>query len=225
MSTSIARSDVKLQKLVQDELAWEPRIDSEKIGVGVDDGVVSLSGNVKDYFQKWEAEAAAKRVRGVKAVANELRVNFLNSPQRDDASLARYAAQALDRNAAVPADRVVVGVSDGWITLSGEVDLFYQKEAAEGAVRVLAGVRGVTNDIRVKAAARTEDVRRLIRDAFRRSASLDAQNIDIEAADGVVTLRGHVHSWAEYHEAERAASSAPGVTRIVDLLVVCPLDL
>ena len=221
-ATMTIPSDMQLQRNVQDELRWQPSVDAAEIGVAVKDGVVTLTGNVKNFFQKWEAEAAAVRVRGVRALANEIEVRLPGDFRRNDTDIARAATEALAWNASVPPDRVKVTVSDAWIALRGELDWQYQKFAAETAVRYLVGVRGVTNEISVKPTVTPSEVKARIEDAFRRSAALDARRIRVETEGGRVTLSGEVSSWAERDQARQSAWAAPGVSLVDDRLTVTP---
>jgi osmotically-inducible protein OsmY len=215
-------TDIELKRHVEDALTWEPSIDAADIGVSVDNGVVTLRGDVATYAAKSSAERATLRVYGVTAVANDLNVRLHGEYLRNDSDIAQAAVNALHWNTLVPAKQISVAVSNGWITLTGNVDWRYQKDAASRAVRDLTGVRGVVNDISVQPRVNTSDVREKIEAAFRRSAEVDARRIAVTAHAGKITLTGNVKSWAERREAERAAWAAPGVTQVDDRLTVTP---
>jgi osmotically-inducible protein OsmY len=215
-------TDKELKLHVQSALDWEPSVDATDIGVSVDEGVVTLRGNVGSFMQKLMAERVALRTYGVKGLANDLVVHLASAYERTDTELAQAALAAFKWNTIVPGDRITVAVTNAWLTLNGTLDWQYQKDAAARVVRDLTGVKGVTNNIIVKPHVKTVDVRDKIEAAFKRSAEIDARRINVNAEDGKVILSGNVHSWAERHEAERAAWAAPGVTQVEDRLAIVP---
>jgi osmotically-inducible protein OsmY len=216
------KSDAEIKKDVEDELRWDPDIDPTDIAVTVKEGVVTLAGFVHSYLQKFEAERDAKRVAGVVGVANDLEVRPLASDQRPDPEIARDAVEAVKRQLPLSYQNIKVIVRDGWVTLEGEAEWNYQKERAEEAVRSVKSVKGVINTIQVKPKATPTEIKRKIEEALKRNAELDANNIEVEASDGEVVLKGTVHSWFEREEAERAAWQAPGVKRVEDRIAVRP---
>jgi osmotically-inducible protein OsmY len=215
-------TDKDLKQSIESALDFEPSLDATDIGVSVDEGVATLRGNVHTFAEKHTAERVALRVYGVKAIANDLVVHLPFGYQRTDTEIAQAALAALKWNTMIPSDRLTLTVANGWITLNGTLDWQYQKDVALRAVRDLTGVKGVTNDIALKAHVKTTDVREKIEAAFKRSAEIDARRINVTAQDGKVVLSGNVHSWAERREAERAAWAAPGVTIVDDRLAIIP---
>ena len=214
------RSDMDLQRQVTNELRWDPSVRDAEIAVAVRDNVVTLGGTVDSFAVKVAALKAAERVSGVQAVADELAVKLPGAAQRSDTELAHQVVSVLRWDVLVPEDRVKARVERGWVTLEGEVEWDFQRRSARRAVQNLTGVLGVTNLITLKPRASTLDVSQRIKDALRRQAELDARMIEVEATGSAVTLHGTVHSWAERRQAEQAAWSAPGVTKVDDRLVV-----
>jgi osmotically-inducible protein OsmY len=216
------KSDSQLRADILEELMWDPSINDREIVVGVKDHVVTLTGYVDNFAQKYAAERLVERVGGVRAVAADLQVKVPSLYQRSDTDLAHAAVSALDWDIEAPAG-ITVKVEKGWITLDGSVEWQYQKAAAERAVRYLSGLKGVMNHVTVKPKhASSFEVSQKIKDALRRNAEFDASRIAVEAADGKVTLRGKVRSWAERTDAESAAWAAPGVTQVDDRIEIAP---
>ena len=216
------KSDSEIERDVKDELSWDPDLDATDIAVSVKNGVVTLTGFVKSFTDKYEAEAAVKRVAGVVAVANDIEVRLPSVDQRPDPEIARDAAAAIKSQLPISADKIKVVVNNGWITLEGQVEWQYQRNTAENAVRRIKGAKGVNNNIWLKPVAEPSEIKRKIQEAFRRNAEVDSNRITVEADGSVVTLKGTVRSWMERDEAERAAWAAPGVTSVVDQIVVSP---
>jgi osmotically-inducible protein OsmY len=219
---STAPPDEDIRREVLTELKFDAEVGQSEIGVIVDDQVATLTGWVDSLPKKWAAERAALRVRGVKAVANEIEVRLPIGDERTDADLAAAAVRALEWDTRIPTNAVQVSVSDGWVTLRGDVDWHYQRREAQRVIRNLTGVRGITNLITVRpnVTPAPDYVKDRIVSAFLRSAEVDARNITVTTDGGKVTLTGTVGSWVEAAEAERVAWSAPGVSDVDNHIVV-----
>jgi osmotically-inducible protein OsmY len=217
------RTDEQIQIDVLEELKWDTRVRPNEIGVAVKDGIVTLTGWVDSYLKKMAAEEAAHRVPGVKAVANDIEVRLPGFAERTDTDLAAAVLNALRWDAAIPTGKVDVTVSQGWVTLKGEVEYAFQKRDAERAVRRLSGVKGVSNLIMVKPQVFPSDLKQQIERALVRNAETDARNITIEVEGSKIILRGTVRSYAEKQAAEETAWSAPGVTEVENRIVISPM--
>lgn len=213
------KTDIELREDIEEELLLEPSVSATEIGVIVDEGIVTLTGSVDTFPEKWEAQKATLRVSDVKAVANEIEVKLTTSNRRADEEIAQAASGALEWNIVLPNGLQAV-VDDGWVTLKGNVKWKYQKRAAEDTVRGLTGVKGVTNNIMVKPRVAPSLVKAKIEATIMRNAFLDAKGIQVKADDGKVTLEGTVYSWLEKEQAEDAAWSGPGVNEVDNKLVV-----
>jgi len=213
-------NDKQLQQSVTDELMWEPSVTSAHIGVTAKEGVVTLSGHVPSYWEKRSAEAAASRVKGVKAVVEEIKVRLLGGNLWADDKIAERAIQNLGSDASVPKDKIKLAVEKGWVTLTGEVDWNYQKTSAEYVIHRLIGVTGITNDIKIKPHVQAYEVREKINKALERTALFDAAGISINMDGGKVTLDGNVRDWHERDLVETAAWSVPGVTQVQDKIAL-----
>lgn len=214
------KTDLQIQKDVMDEIRWDPYLNSAEIGVAVKNGVVRLSGMVDSYSKKLFAEVAAKRVAGVKALAEDIQVGNSPSYRKTDAEIAEAVLNALKWHTAVQEDQIQIKVEDGNVRLEGEVEWAYQRDSANTAIQNLNGVRTVINMISIKSQATPFDIKQKINAAFQRSANLDAEKITIEVSDNQVILRGKVRSLAEKEDAESAAWAAPGITRVDNRLEI-----
>jgi osmotically-inducible protein OsmY len=213
-------NNLELQKKVLEAMDWEPSLDATRIGIAASGGVVTLTGQVPSYADRLAAERVVKRIVGVKGLANDLDVRLPGDARRTDTDLATAAVKALEWDVQVPHQLIKPRVADGWITLEGQVEWQFQREAAERAVRHLLGVRGVSNQITLSAKVTPTDLKNRIEAALKRNAELEARKIKVETKGGTVVLDGFVHSWAERDEAERAVWSAPGVMAVEDHLAV-----
>ena len=221
MLSTTEKTDSEIKNDVLSELKYEPSVKVTDIGVLVKDGSVTLNGFATSYGEKWDAVKVAKRVAGVRAIADDIEVKFPESMRRNDGDIAIAAANNIEwLSWAVPGKTVQVTVREGWITLEGQVEWWYQKEAAENTVRYLSGVKGVSNQIAINPKLSATKVEAAIEAALKRSALLDADQIAVETSGNKVTLTGKVRSYHEYDEAERIAWAAPGVNLVDNDLTV-----
>ncbi len=214
------KTDVQLKRDVQAELEWDASVNATQVGVAVKDGVVTLSGHLDTYAEKLAIEKAVQRVEGVQALALELDIKLAPGHVRSDSEIAAAAESAFKWHALVPDELIKVKVEKGWVTLSGEVEWDYQRREAENAVRPLTGVVGVSNYVTLKQRTTPADITNRIRGALTRQAERESKNITVSLSGSTVTLRGSVHSWAERSAAQGAAWSAPGVTGVLNELMV-----
>ena len=219
---TIVQTDADIQRDVLDEFKWDARIQPNEVGVVVNDGVVTLTGWVNSYSKKWAAEEAAHRVKGVKAVANDIEVRLSSTAERTDADIAAAVTRALEWNAFLDMEKIDVTVSNGWVTIRGEVEWQYQRAEAEREARRVKGVKGVSNliTVRPKIKPTPDEMKRRIEDALVRSAETTADRINVEVQGDKVILRGTVRSYAEKMEAERVAWSAPGVASVDNRITI-----
>lgn len=214
------KTDSVLQRDVLDELKWEPEVDHAHIGVTAENGVVTLSGFVPTYAQKVAAEKAARRVYGVKAIAEEIQVRFANDPKTSDAEIAQRILDIFRWDVTIPDGQIGVKVEHGYVTLTGELEWNFQRLAAQRVATKISGVKAVINHIEVTPKTSPADVRERIQAAFKRSSTIDANAISIAVNGSTVKLSGRVHGWNERRVAESAAWSVPGVTRVEDEIVL-----
>jgi osmotically-inducible protein OsmY len=213
------KTDIQLKQDVTEEIRWEPTVTSTDIDVTAENGVVTLSGTVPYFAEKWAAERAAQRVEGVKAIAEEIEVNLFGEHKRNDADVAKAVVSALRWHVWVPKE-IQATVEDGWVTLTGTTHWGFQRTSAESAIRFLSGVKGVTNSITLKPSVEPTAVKDSIEKALKRNAEVDAENVKVAADGGSVTLSGSVRSWDERTEIESAAWGTPGVTGVENTLTV-----
>jgi osmotically-inducible protein OsmY len=224
MTPGIKKTDTQIHHDVLEELKWDSRVDETEVGVQVDTGVITLTGTVSSWAKRMAAQEAARRVIGVLDVANDIKVKVPGGLTRTDTEIAQAVRQALEWDVFVPEEKISSTVSDGWVTLDGTVERWSQRDDAEGAVRNLTSVKGVVNRITVKPTKPvTEDVHKAIEQALERRAEREAKRIRVDVRDGIVTLTGSVHSWAERKSVVAAARFTPGVQEVDDRLRTEPV--
>ena len=216
------KTDTELRHDVEHELEWDPSVAAGHIGGTASDGVITLTGEASTYAQRWNAERATERVAGVRGVANEIEIR--TAGEHNDTDIAKAALDSFEWNAALPSGQVMVTVSKGGVTLSGELTTDYLRRSAESCVRYLRGVKGVTDLITVKPNVEAKDLKRNIDESIKRHAALDAERIVVKVDNGEVTLGGTVRSWAERRDAERTAWAGPGVRSVTNHLEVSSVD-
>ena len=212
-------TDKQIQEDVMRELEWDPEVESSEIGVAVEDGIVTLNGEVDSYWTKRAAEKAAKRVKGVKGIAQEIIVAY-QGMERTDTDIANAAVNSIKWNTMIPDNKITLKVEKGWVTLEGELEWEYQRKSAEHAVEKIKGVKGISNFLSIKPKIQASIVKSTIKNALERAADIEADGIEVEAEGNKVILRGKVRTWSERSEAQRAAWSAPGVFSVDNRLTI-----
>ena len=220
LNNNMMKTDLEIKNDVLEQLAWQPNINETQIGVVVEEGVVTLTGFVDDYSKKSAAEKAVKKVKGVKAIAEDIQVRYGSSYQKTDKEIAKAVVNTFEWNTAIQEKDIEIKVDDGWVWLSGEVQWGFQKNVAKRVVEKLYGVKGVINNINIKQAVAPTDLKEKISKAFERLADVDAHNISVYVEGSTVKLKGKVHSLYEKDEARRTAYCAPGVHRVENDLEV-----
>jgi osmotically-inducible protein OsmY len=214
------KNNSKLQEDVQNALKWEPFLNAAEIGVTVKDGVVTLSGTVDSYSKKISAERATKNVVGVKAIAEDISIQYAGSEQKNDTEIATEIVNSWKNNWQIPSEKINVKVEDGWVKLDGTVAWNYQKEASMRSINHLSGVKGVTNLITIRSESKDSIEERAVQNALERNWTIDAKNVKVEVNQNKVRLSGMVHSLYQKDEAERLAWNAPGVCSVENDLAV-----
>ena len=214
------KSDGQIKQDILDELVFQPNIDETQIGVVVENGIVMLTGIVDDFTKKVVANEAVKKVKGVKAVADDIEVKYGTNYQKTDKEIAKAIISAFEWNTSIPEDKITVEVSNVWVNLSGEVEYTYQKEAAKRVTASILGVKGINNTIQIAASVEPVEVKENISRAFKRSATLKAQQINVEIFEDTVKLTGQVHSLSEKRSAQKIAYFTPGVYKVKNELAI-----